>query len=333
MRWVVAQPGASFSVHDVYAGWVEALRGLGEHVVEFNLDERFSFYGSAEVAGKKLTAEQANDLALNGIYATLYKLRPDVLMVVSGFFIPPDVYRMARSYGTKIVVVHTEQPYELQRELRLAELADINLINDPTHLTQFPAGTRYVPHAYRPSVHLPGPAVPAMESELAFVGTGYPSRIAFLEAMDLDGVDVLLAGNWAPLSDESPLWKYLATDAEDCLDNEQTVDVYRSAQVGLNLYRREAETPSQSVGWAMGPREVEMAACGLFFLRDPRPEGDELLPMLPTFYSPAEASEQLRWWLAHPVERERAASEARLAVADRTFHKHAVDLLRLIEKE
>ena len=29
MRWLVIQPGPSFSVADVYDGWVEALQGLG----------------------------------------------------------------------------------------------------------------------------------------------------------------------------------------------------------------------------------------------------------------------------------------------------------------
>jgi hypothetical protein len=73
-----------------------------------------------------------------------------------------------------------------------------------------------------------------------------------------------------------------------------------------------------------------MAACGLFFLRDPRGESDDVLPMLPTFTDPTDACQQLRWWLTHPKARERATAKARLAVADRTFANHAAELLRLI---
>lgn len=80
----------------------------------------------------------------------------------------------------------------------------------------------------------------------------------------------------------------------------------------------------------MGPREVEMAACGMFFLRDPRPEGDELLSMLPTFTSPQEASERLRYWLEHPTLRQELASKAREAIADRTFSNRAAELLRIL---
>jgi hypothetical protein len=82
----------------------------------------------------------------------------------------------------------------------------------------------------------------------------------------------------------------------------------------------------------MGPREVEMAACGLPFLRDPLAEGDEVLPMLPTFESAGDASEKLRWWLDHPNERWRAGKLAREAVADRTFENAARGLLKRLEK-
>ena len=47
MRWLAAHPGPSFSVQDVYTGWVEALRDLGQHIVEFNLGDRLTLYAAA----------------------------------------------------------------------------------------------------------------------------------------------------------------------------------------------------------------------------------------------------------------------------------------------
>jgi hypothetical protein len=73
-----------------------------------------------------------------------------------------------------------------------------------------------------------------------------------------------------------------------------------------------------------------MAATGLFFVRDPRGEGDTLWPMLPTFANPAEASDLVRWWLAHDELRADAARKAREAIADRTFTRNAATLLRLL---
>lgn len=279
-----------------------------------------------------LSPEQATELAVDGIHAALYKVRPDVLLVVSGFFLPFEVYDRARSYGTRVVVIHTESPYEDARQLELAPHVDLNLLNDPQNIEMFHAVSRalYVPHAYRPSVHHPGPAKPDMVCDFAFVGTGYASRIGFLEAMDLQGLDVMLAGNWQQLGEDSPLRQYVAHDLEECLDNTTTADVYRSAKVGANLYRREAQAAHLVAGGAMGPREVEMAACGLFFLRDPRPESDEVLGMLPTFATPEDASEQLRWWLGHDSERQALAAKAREAISDRTFVNNAAALLQLL---
>lgn len=334
MKILAAHPGPSFSVHDVYAGWTEAFRSLGCQVADYNLGERLTFYGSAklEINGEHvpaLSSPQVKQLAVNGLYAALYRLRPDVLFVVSAFYYPLELLDLARSYGTTVVVLHTESPYEDQRQALVAEHADVNLVNDPTNLSVFPAGTRYMPHAYRPHIHCPGPPLAEMVCDLGFVGTGFESRLRFLEQMGLDGLDVLLAGNWQQVTEDSPLRKYVAHEPDECLDNEQTVDVYRSARVGLNLYRREAETPDLVAGWAMGPREVEMAATGLFFLRDPRGEGDELFPSLPTFTSPQEAGDLLRHWLHR--DRTDAVLKAREAIDGRTFSNHAAALLQLLD--
>lgn len=336
MRWLLVHPGPHFSVADLYVGYEEALKAAGEKVLSYPLGDALTFYDSVLLeAGpgrfrKALTAAQATDLATDRLAAALYKTRPDVLFIVSGFFVEPALLAQARRDGTIVVTLHTEEPYEHQRELTLAAQADLALLTDPVNLADFQAVTRaeHFGHAYRPAVHHPGEPDPILACDFTFVGTAYPSRLEFLEAMDLEGVDAILGGNWTGLPADSPLRQFTAT--VDCVDNDATADLYRAAKVGMNLYRREGE---QVAGWAVGPREVEMAACGLFFLRDPRGEGDELLPFLPTFTDPVEASAELRWWLTHDDERQTLASKAREAVADRTFDAHAARLLRLLERE
>jgi hypothetical protein len=288
-----------------------------------------------DVFKRALDGDQANELAVNGLYSALYKVRPDLLIVVSGFFIPPEVYLRAREYGTRIVIIHTEEPYEHDREIGIAPYADLNVINDPVHMDAFQqvAPTVYIPHCYRPSIHHPGPAVDNLACDFAFVGTGYPSRTAFFEAMNLDGLDVVLAGNWEHLATDSPLRTHVAHEVTHCLDNENAAELYRSARMGLNIYRRDAIAGGTSEGWAMGPREVEMAACGLPFLREARGEGDLVLDMLPVYDGPEHASDLLRWWLAHPDERAETALKARAAIDDRVFGNAAAAVLRLLEKE
>jgi hypothetical protein len=341
VRILACHPAPNFSVNDVHVGWVEALRAAGQPVVDYPLGSALTWYDHVMVQcgpnqfRKALTGEQAIRFAADRLAGALYKVRPDVLIITSGFFVDTDFLDLARQDGVKVVALLTEQPYELPRELALAEHCDIALLNDPTHLDAFRAvcTAEYLPHAYRPAVHCLGPADPALACDFAFVGTGYASRIDFLQRMDLTGLDVLLAGNWQQLTVDSPLRTFVAHTVDDCLPNERAVDIYRSARVGINLYRREAERPDLAQGWAIGPREVELAAIGAFFLRDPRPEGDNLFPMLPTFTTPEEAGALLRWYLDRPAERETAAAKAREAIADRTFDHSAARLLRLLDRE
>jgi spore maturation protein CgeB len=328
MRILAVHPGPNFSVADVHSGWVDALRGLGVEVADCNLGDRLSFYCAAiEDTGEAIR------LTNNSLHAVCYQYRPDVLLITSCMYLTAAHIDVIRAQGTRIVILHTESPYEDDVQVLRAAHADLNLVNDPTNLDRFrqAAPTWYVPHAYRPDRHFPRTAAdPDHASDFCFVGTAFPSRIGFFEAVDWTGIDVALAGHWMALGEESPLRKYVAHDIEECLPNERAADLYAGTKVSANLYRREANRPDLSDGWAMGPREVELAAMGVFFLRDPRGESDEVLPMLPTFADPGDFAEQLRWWLAHPAERAERASRARAAVAGRTFAAHAQMLLRLL---
>lgn len=323
---------------DVYNGWREAFRTLGVEVASFNLDDRMAFYASAGRMSKggefveMLDEMGAIRLAAKGIEAACFEMWPDVLMVVSCFYIPLDLLDLVRARGIKVVLVHTEEPYEMDRELVRAAHADLNLLNDPTHLDTFKAvgPSVYMPHAYRPTLHTPGPAVASMASDFCFVGTGFPSRVTFLEAVDWSGIDVALGGMWQTLTPGSCLHPFVGHALEACMDNRETVDAYRSAKVGANLYRREGERDGLSEGWSMGPREVEMSATGLFFLRESRGEGDTVLWMLPRFDGPAEFEDKLRWYLARPDARSALADKAREAVIDRTFEANAQALLQML---
>jgi hypothetical protein len=346
MRWLIGHPGPSFSVADVFEGWKEALRDLGEDVYTYQLDQRLQVFDAAHIpvspvdkdgnaiVRKAVSREQAVIMAAEGILSGAFRVWPDVVLLVSAFFIPPFYLDMFRDRGMKVILLHTEEPYQFEEQLVRAEHADINLLNDPVNLDRYrefgPA--EYVPHAYRPGIHYPPPAGALKPWDLSFVGTGFPSRIRFFEAMNLEGLQVQLAGPWMDLPEDSPLRDWTMTDDEQCVDNDQTAAIYRQSKSGINFYRREGETAHAGKGVAMGPREVELAATGTWFPRDPRPEGDEVLHMLPTFTSPGEAGELIRWAVSHPDAREKAAAQAREAIADRTFSANARRLLRLLEK-
>jgi spore maturation protein CgeB len=353
-------PGPDFSVHDVFTGWLEAFHELGVQVAVHNTNDRLVFFSRAllplidPVTGKEakdefglpivrqaVTQEQAISMAMEGLGLALLAFAPDIVFFISAFFTTEKMFKLIRARGHKVVILATESPYQDDEQALRGQLAHLNLLNDPANLGMFRAlgaPAEYQPHCYRPSVHYPrsGPVNPELVSDFVFVGTAFESRIRFFEEMDLSGIDTMIMGNdWGKLPLDSPLAKLVATGAgneADCVTNPEAAELYRNGRTGLNFYRREGEsTHEKDRAVALGPREVEMAACRLPFARDPRPEGDELFPMLPRFTSPGEAGDQLRWLLAHDREREKMAVQASAAIADRTFLASAKRLLTRLD--
>lgn len=340
MKVLIVDPGVDFSCSDVSHGWRGGFEQVGCQVVEFNLADRLNLYAAAHIRRedsgeyvKALGNEDVVRLAAKGISATAFEWWPDIVVFVSGFYVPPDIYDLLRARGMRTVMLGTESPYEDERQIERAGWTDAVVVNDPTNLDGFRAvnpASWYLPHAHDPRRHRPGPPIDGFRSDFCFVGTGYPSRVEFFEQVDWRGADVAFAGNWQGLSPGSPLLKFVAHDIDRCCPNEETVGLYQSTACSANLYRREAQRVDLEVGWAMGPREVELAATGCFYLTEARGENREVLPMVPTFDGPADFGEQLAWYLARPDVRTDISTRARAAVADRTFEHNAAELLRLL---
>jgi spore maturation protein CgeB len=343
VKILVVHPGVDFSVHDVYRGVVKGLQDLGHDVGEFNLSDRIEFYTRAHVMrddNKKWTKsfgdDAAMEMACSGIEVVCYEWWPDVVIIVSGFYIPPKLWGVLARRPHHVVYWCTESPYEDDRQGRAARYADTVILNDPTNLDAYRSEinerTFYFPHSYDPDVHRPGDADPDLACDFSFVGTGFPSRVDWLEQVDWAGVDAKLGGNWQTVEDDSPLIPLLMHERGECMNNADTANLYRSSKVSLNLYRKEHSEQGHANGWAMGPREVELAACGTFFFRESRPEGDDLFPMLPIVEDPETFSRELRFWLDNDDERNAAATAAREAIADRTFKNSAARLLDLVQR-
>ena len=330
MRALVVHPGPHFSVADVARGWARGLAAIGVETRTFELDKLLDYfaYAHTERDGRIVKAhgeEEAVQLAAGQIKSACYDWWPDMVVIVSGFFMYPQLVEIMRARHRHVVLVCTESPYEDERQLQKAAWYDAVVVNDPTNLDAFnevcDGPAMYLPHCYDPAVHHPGPSDHV--SDVAFIGTGYPSRQRFLERVNFDGIDLVLGGNW----DKAPetLTRFVGHPLDQCVDNDETANIYRGTLASFNLYRLETngDLNDTADGWAMGPREVELAACGTWFARQSRPESDDTFPMLPSFNSPEELGEQLRWALANPEQRAQAAELARHAIADRTFPNNA----------
>jgi len=353
---LMVHPGPEFSVADVFNGWRKAFEKQGHLVHVFNTNDRLSFYSQTSIPDFRsedppckecgqprfknaMTKEDAVVAAMQGLTHDLYTVSPHMVVFVSAFFTPAWVFDLIRQRRHKLVIIHTESPYQDDEQLMRSQYATLNLLNDPVNLEEYAqlAPSMYMPHAYDPDIHYPA-TDGKKDLDFSFIGTMFKSRMEFFEelftALDVSKMKIALGGAaWdGEHLDNSPLLRYVGHPRDEAVDNLETANTYRRSRLGINFYRRESEKAHYGEGWAIGPREVEMAACGIPWLRDPRGESDELFPFLPTFKTIEEAADLLRWYLTDEGRREELGLKARGSVEDRTFDNHAAMLMTEMEK-
>lgn len=341
MRVFMVRPGPLYSVQDVHNGWVRAFRRAGCEVADFEFDKMMELYQRSVIGDGDGGFAPAFDIggamhmASKHVEAAIYEFWPDVVILTSGFWVHPYILRVMQARPHHTVYLFTESPYEDQQQLELAQHVGTVILNDPLNVESFRQvnpRSFYFHHAYDPELHCPGPSTPELECDVSFVGTGFTSRQQLLEQVDWSGLDLKLGGNWTLAPDDWPLNDRVVHPREECMHNVDAVDLYRSTKVGLNIYRREIGPGGNADGIAVGPREVELAACGTFFLRDQRVEGDLLFDMLPVFLDAEELGEMAHWWVANDDARAKTAAMAREAIAEWTFDASVARLLRLVER-
>jgi hypothetical protein len=255
---------------------------------------------------------------------------PDVVFIVSGFYVTPGFLSLLRARGITTVVLCTESPYEDDKQIAFAPQVDYVLLNDPTNLAQYREhnpNTFYVPHAYDPKIHTPGPRADDLQCDFGFCGTGYPSRREFFEQVDFDGIDVKLAGHWK--NSPTPLAATSSTTSKTASTTRKRSSSPLEQSLSEPLPHR-SERDDLVAGWAMG-RVRSAAAIGTFFLRDPRGRRRSVPDAPALLTEPGDFGDKLRWWLDHPAEREKAALAARAAIEDRTFSANAAWLAGLLD--
>lgn len=190
---------------------------------------------------------------------------------------------------------------------------------------------------------------------VVYVGSGFSRRQRYLEAVDWVNptpIDLKLFGYWPFLmpSDDpsrvvrgpdgnevnrddyfegliprepSPLAPYTRAAM---VDNAFTARIYRGAAIGINIHRTERWNNNPDIlidegeAYSMGPRGVELAACGLFQIADPRQEIIDVFgDSVPLHDSPESLGRLIRKYLNDPAERVRLARLQHEAIKDRTF--------------
>lgn len=359
---LVVHPGASWSTADVFDGLMHGLRHWGADVVEYRLDGRLehehqsmgALYRRAKRAHKEVPKPTKVDTVYKASEGAVNKAlieRVDVVVVMSAMFFHPAAMVMLRRANTKVVLLCTESPYDVEQEVRIAELitrADeysgnpVNPLsgvwtNERSSVPAFAAvnpRSGYLPHAWHPERHTTLPQAldaQVLAHDVVFVGTGtaFPERTEFFEAIDWSGIDLGLYGSWEGLRPRSPLQACVRAKQ---VSNEMAAALYRRAKISLNFYRTSKSfgTVTEKIEHAesLNPRAYELAACGAFHLSTPRAEVTEKFgDLVPTFTTAGEADALIRQWLADDAGRAAVAAQLPACVAEDSWVQRARQVL------
>lgn len=346
MKILLVHPGASMSTADVHTGLYNGLKAHGAEVWEYALDARIEMSGAWltycwRKGGKTVTQPTSGDIIYHAgaeLLTRALRVMPDVVLVVSGMFLHPDVLVLFRRTDLKgkVAVLFTESPYDDERQALLAPWVDWSWTNE--RLSVRP-GVAYLPHAYDPAIHAPSAENEARAHDVVFVGTGFQERVELLEVIDWTGIDFGLYGSWDLLGPRHKLRKHLVRSDESdpdtgYVDNASAAKLYQRAKIGLNLYRQSQGfgkgAPRIARAESLNPRAYELAAMRCFTLSEARAEVAEIFGhLVPTFADAAQLQAQLAYWLHPQQETWRTKIQRQLpeAVAGHTWHARAAQVL------
>lgn len=312
MKFLCVQPGADTSTADVFNGYTKAMRTAGHEVYPVLLNKRLESFGKWldwqwRRAGKpdpRPTMADVLYLASVGVIERALWTLPDWVVVFSGSLVHPTVFQMLKRVGAPTMLLLTETPYLPDNEIAMLPYATVAFTNERVAVDRFREinpHTYYLPHAYDPDIHRSSPDIPAdvPSHDVVFVGTGFEERIKLLSAVDWAGVDFGLYGMFDLLGSRARLRRYLRGKT---VPNVRTVQMYQRATIGLNLFRTSMgyQRHAQHITAAecLNPRAYELAACGVFQICEDRPEVHEVFSTtVPTFRTPGELTECVRYWL------------------------------------
>ena len=352
MKILAIHPGHTFSTSDVYDGLCAGMRACGAQVVPFQWSKMLQIVGTlvaGAAAGGVVKPEQMDHaqqfaffLAAADAVSVAVDEEVDAVFVVNGLLFPPERATLLQKLRIPVACYGTESPYFDDTELQIATAYTHWYTQERTSVERFRAvvdGGRafYLPMAFNPELHAPGPRQRDKAADVVFVGGGYPERQRLLDGVDWTGIRHVRQGTLWHLDLEAEHGARgmgrAVRYAEGSIPNSETTHWHRSAAISLNLHRRMTYVEhlerqvAPGAAESLGPRAYEIPAVGGFMLSDDeRPElRDVYGESAATFraWDSADLERQIRYWLAHPDERERRAAAQRAAVLPHTWTARA----------
>ncbi|RTE02093.1 CgeB family protein [Paenibacillus whitsoniae] len=275
------------------------------------------------------------------------ELRPNLVLVMNGLHVFPAEHpaqiEAVRQLGIRTAIWFADDPYFSDQSVALAPHYDYVFTHETSCLPLYQSAgcsrVYHLPLASNPAVFKPVPVNTAYMSDICFIGTGFPNRLAIINAMTpfLIGKRVVLAGGlWDRLNHYALLRQGIKLH---WVPIEETVKYYNGASIVLNIHRHtENDTYNKNSrglpGYSINPRTYEIAGCGAFQITDFRHELAQFYSPgqdVETFQHPQELVQKMAHYLQHGEERQRIAMNGlRRTLLHHTYAERLTRILNVV---
>ncbi|MEH7456467.1 glycosyltransferase [Bacillus sp. JJ1127] len=277
------------------------------------------------------------------------KVKPDLVLVFSGFKLPYYQVEMLKRNGIKTAVWMTDDPYVIDQSKKIAPFYEFVFTQEKNCVSFYKSigcqNVYHLPLAADPNVFYPREVDEKYKTDILFIGVAFSNRVRFFDeiANYLVNKNILISGvGWKNMQNYHLLQQRI--NANHWLSPEETASYYNGAKIVLNLHRSHDDPTinknSEKIeALSLNPRTFEISACGAFQLTDIRPDLGEFYKPgydIETYRTPQDLIEKIEYYLNNEEERKTIASRAIKRVQnEHTFSHRIIELLGIVfpEKE
>jgi len=275
------------------------------------------------------------------------ELKPDAVIVLNGVHLLPDDFLeqidAVRRMGIKTIVWFVDDPYVTDDTVKLSLHYDYVFTHERSCVRLYESigcsSVHHLPLAAHFGTFSPKPVARIYNSDICFIGTGFPNRIELFDqiAPYLQKRNVVIVGAlWNRMANFKLIQRFLV---KEYVPVPESALYYNGAKIVINLHRAPGISPENrnAIDWpaeSINPRTFDMSACGTLQLTDERSELRELYNVgseLDVYRDAKDLLDKIDYYLSHDDERLRIAARGyRRTRAQHTFDSRITKMLEII---
>lgn len=275
------------------------------------------------------------------------QFKPDLVVVLNGVHLFAADYLEqlgeVRRMGIPAAVWFVDDPYVTDDTVRLAPHYDYVFTSERSCVGLYRslgcANVHHLPLAAHFGTFRPMAVPRKYESDICFIGTGFPNRTALFDqiAPYLRDKKVVIAGSlWNRMSRFKLVERFVIKNG---VPVPESALYYNGAKIVINLHRMPGLSPENrnALNWpaeSINPRTFDMSACGTLQLTDARGELPQMYAVgseLAVYRGAKDLMDQIDYYLTHEEERLLVAARGyRRTRAEHTFDDRIKKMLDII---